>query len=88
MSTTLAITGWGAVSPAGWGAAALADAVKVGSPCETSLLERKLGDQCMTTAVRRVPAGGTAPRVPRLRRASPIAKFAAAAVAEALGPAT
>ncbi|MCB1133495.1 MAG: hypothetical protein KDN05_20420 [Verrucomicrobiae bacterium] len=86
MSTTLAITGWGAVSPAGWGAAALADALASGSPCETSPLERKLGDSTVTTLVRRVPAGGTAPRVPRLRRASPIAKFAAAAVAEALGP--
>lgn len=85
MSRTLSITGWGAVSPAGWGAASVADALAAGRPVETATLERKLGDETVTTTVRRVPTGGTVPKTPRLRRASPISKFAAAAVVEALG---
>ena len=52
----------------------------------TSLLVRQLGNQTISTPVLRVPAeSATSPKFARLRRASPISKFAAAAVVEALG---
>lgn len=86
MKGALCITGWGAVSPAGWGAAALADALVSGRPCDTCVLERDLGGQTIRTEARRVPTGGAPPKAPRLRRASPVSKHAAAAVVEALGP--
>jgi 3-oxoacyl-(acyl-carrier-protein) synthase len=51
-----------------------------------SLLERACGDAMVTTPVLRVPAqGATAPKFARMRRSSPITKFAAAAAMEALG---
>lgn len=86
MRMPLAITGTGAVSPAGWSAAALLDAIRSGAEIPRSELSRDPGGTTVSTPVLRVPAvGATTPKFPRLRRTSPISKFAAAAVAEALG---
>ena len=76
MNADLIITGMGAVSPAGWGMGPLRDAIRAGValPAEDG--------------VRRVPRGGAPAelmRHPRLRRASPLSHFAAAAAVEALG---
>jgi Beta-ketoacyl synthase, N-terminal domain len=82
----VAITGTGAVSPAGWGVEALMRLLQSGATIERSTLERMSGETQVITPVLRVPAeGATTPKFARLRRTSPISKFAAAAVAEALG---
>ncbi len=82
----LVITGTGAVSPAGWGVPALMAALDAGLKISPSHLERLCGETTITTPVLRVPSeGATTPKFARLRRASSISKFAAAAVAEALG---
>ncbi|MEO8616845.1 MAG: beta-ketoacyl synthase N-terminal-like domain-containing protein [Luteolibacter sp.] len=82
----LSITGSGAVSPAGWGVEATMNALASGERLTPSLLERTTGGILIQTPVLRVPAeNATTPKFPRLRRASPISKFAAAAVMEALG---
>lgn len=84
MRAPLAITGTGAVSPAGWGVAALMDAIRTGEAIPLSDLVRDSGGG--STRVLRVPASAaTTPKFPRLRRTSPISRFAAAAVVEALG---
>lgn len=88
MSLPIAITGTGAVSPAGWGVAALMQALHSGEKLTPSLLERErpAADMSVRTPVLRVPTeGATTPKFARLRRASPISKFAAAAATEALG---
>ncbi len=86
MSLPIAITGTGAVSPAGWGVAAMMRALHSGEKPAPSVLERPAGETNLRTPVLRVPAeGATTPKFARLRRASPISKFAAAAAAEALG---
>ncbi len=88
MSTPISITGIGAVSPAGWGVDALLNAIKVNEPTKTVPLERASAGGKISTQVRRVPSeGANIPKAPRLRRASPISKFAAAAAVEALGEA-
>lgn len=88
MSLPIAITGTGAVSPAGWGVAALMQAILSGKKITPSILERVSGETAIHTPVLRVPAErATAPKFARLRRTSPISKFAAAAAAEALGAA-
>ena len=82
----LAITGTGAVTPAGWGADALFDALRSGTEIASVPLERPLMDRTVITPVKRVPDDGSRiPKSPRLRRTSPISKFAAAAAIEALG---
>jgi hypothetical protein len=82
----LAITGTGAVSSAGWGMAALMGALVSGKTPEPTLLERTAGEILIRTPVLRVPTeGATTPKFARLRRTSPISKFAAAAAVEALG---
>lgn len=82
----LAITGTGAVSPAGWGVPAMMAALASEERPEASLIERTIGDALIRTPVLRVPKeGATTPKFPRLRRTSPISKYAAAAVVEALG---
>lgn len=87
MSVSISVTGYGAVSPAGWGATALLAALQTNKRFEPTILERGCGAGVVRTSVLRVPtADATIPRVPRLRRASAISKFAAAAVVEALGP--
>ena len=86
MRMPLAISGHGAVSPAGWGVAAMMQVLLAGEKITPSILERLSGEMPVRTPVLRVPAdGATAPKFARLRRTSPISKFAAAAVAEALG---
>jgi len=61
-------------------------ALDSGEKIAPALLERQSGDTTVRTPVLRVPAeGATTPKFARLRRTSPIAKFAAAAAAEALG---
>ena len=83
----IAITGIGAVSSAGWGVPAMMDALRDGAALPLSEIERPLEDGVVKTSVLKVPAdAAAAPKFARLRRTSPISKFAAAAVAEALGP--
>ncbi len=82
----IVIKGVGAVSPAGWRGADLIRAVgeSVVLPCST--IERT--GQSAGLMVRRVPgnpAQAAWVRHPRMRRASPITRFAAAAALEALG---
>jgi hypothetical protein len=81
------ITGTGAVSSAGWGVAAMMDALDSGARAELSELvrERKHGDPVATPVLRVPAAPSTLPKSPRLRRVSPVSKFAAAAAMEALG---
>lgn len=86
MSMELCITGTGAVTSAGWGVAAMMEALGSAVLIPVSLLERAPGDSIVRTPVRRVPdAPANMPKSARLRRASPITKFAAAAAMEALG---
>lgn len=88
MRTPIFITGCGSVSPAGWGMPALMLALQSGEKIAPSILERVVGDETIQTSVLRVPSeGATTPKFARLRRTSPISKFAAAAVVEALGEA-
>jgi hypothetical protein len=83
----LSITGTGAVAPSGWGVAAMMAAIENQSVAPLSHIERPLGDGIVRTPVLRVPQDNSAvPKFPRLRRTSPISKFAAAATMEALGP--
>lgn len=81
------ITGTGAVSSAGWGVPAMMDALDSGTRPELSELvrERKNGDPVATPVLRVPTAPSTLPKSPRLRRVSPVSKFAAAAAMEALG---
>lgn len=86
MSRPVCITGAGAVSPAGWGVAALLQVLRSGDRIIPSLLERPGAGSMTRTPVLRVPAAGaTTPKFARLRRTSAISKFAAAAASEALG---
>lgn len=87
MSRGIAITGTGAVSPAGWNVSSLVHALTGNQPPPVSFIERPLAGEIIRTPVLRVPADPAAvPKFSRLRRTSPISKFAAAAVSEALGP--
>lgn len=86
MRIPLSITGTGAVSPAGWGVAALMRVILTSEKLTPSIIEREISGKKILTPVLRVPTeGATTPKFARLRRASPISKFAAAAVVEALG---
>ena len=81
----IAITGWGAVSPAGWSVAALRDAVAKGDSLAAGKLEcPEPGD----VNALRVPPANPKPAFmahARLRRSSPITQYAVAAGLEALG---
>lgn len=84
----IAIAGIGAVSAAGWGVAAMMAALARGVRPPLSEISRspKAGPP-VTTPVLRVPdAPPGLPKHPRLRRVSPVSRFAAAAAVEALGP--
>ena len=80
------IRGIGAVSPAGWGATALLDALKSNARCPEGQLAwpgRSRPLRCYS-----VPKPAARPSFvahPRLRRTSPIAQYAVAAALEALG---
>jgi hypothetical protein len=83
---SLRVAGMGAVSPAGWGTAALREAVRTGAPLPHEEIRRSPGAPLQR--MRRVPrpaASRPQPREPRLRRSSPITGFAVAAGLEALG---
>ncbi|HSJ03502.1 MAG TPA: beta-ketoacyl synthase N-terminal-like domain-containing protein [Verrucomicrobium sp.] len=85
---SLQITGWGAVSPAGWSARALADAVASGEPLPTATERRAEGAPERT--FRKVPTMPAVPdwmKQPRLRRTTAAARHAVHAAVEALGPA-
>ncbi|HEY1120077.1 MAG TPA: hypothetical protein VGE67_00695 [Haloferula sp.] len=81
------ITGTGAVSSAGWGVPAMMKALDSSMRPELSELvrERKQGDPVATPVLKVPAAPSTLPKSPRLRRVSPVSKFAAAAAMEALG---
>ncbi|BCX48967.1 hypothetical protein HAHE_28750 [Haloferula helveola] len=85
----ITVSGLGAVSSAGWGVPALLDAIANNRPPEISELERTTGEGVVVrTSVARVPALDDRSRLPRdqrLRRASAVGKFGAAAAFEALG---
>ncbi len=79
------VTGWGAVSPAGWNVAALREALAHDGPLPVQALERPGWEKPLR--VRQVPAPAARPEFlahPRLRRSSPITHYAAAAALEAL----
>lgn len=86
MSREIVVAGWGAVSPAGWTAGSLADAVIGKKSLPVSEESR-----CENAPVRRfrpVPAPAEQPpwmRHTRLRRSSPTTRFAVCAALEALG---
>jgi len=82
------IPGAGAVSPAGWGAKALFDAIGEKRALPTKELERP--GWSAPLLVRGVPAGSQPPAIkthPRLRRTSPITQYGVGAALEALGAA-
>jgi 3-oxoacyl-[acyl-carrier-protein] synthase II len=81
------ITGVGAVSPAGWSAEALLGAVESPASLPDPEFFARAG-RAEPVPVRRVPSPVETPplfRDPRLRRASPITRFAVAAALEAIG---
>jgi hypothetical protein len=83
--STLRIAGWGAVSPAGWTATDLAEAVLDGRDLPPTLDVRH--PEAPAIPCRRVPELTAPPpwlRHPRLRRTSPITRFAVSAALEAL----
>lgn len=83
------LTGTGAVTSAGWGIGPLMAALTADLPLEPSeLVRERPGRSSVVSRVLRVPAPDTSaalPKNPRLRRVSPISKYAAAAAVEAVG---
>ena len=82
----IAVCGWGAVSPAGWGTAALRETVTCGRPAPVTELTRP--GLSRPLRVRAVPPPATRPPFlahARLRRTSPIAQYVVSAALEALG---
>lgn len=85
MSNSLHIAGWGAVSPAGWTSSDLVNAIlnQVDLPFSLELRH----PDAPPIPCRRVPPLASPPswlRQPRLRRSSPITRFAVSAALEAL----
>jgi 3-oxoacyl-(acyl-carrier-protein) synthase len=81
------VAGMGAVSPVGWGARAMLDALEKGVPLPTRAIARPGWDKPLQ--IREVPAPAVRPAFlahPRLRRSSPITQHAAAAAVEAFEP--
>jgi 3-oxoacyl-[acyl-carrier-protein] synthase II len=83
---SLLILGTGAVSPAGWGTAALVSAVTGKAELPATNSPRTVGTRDWECLSRTVPAAppDALPKFARLRRASPVTKFAMAAALEAL----
>jgi 3-oxoacyl-(acyl-carrier-protein) synthase len=80
------VSGWGAVSPAGWGVPGFCEALANGGPLPVRELARPGWERSLR--VRAVPPPAVRPAFlahPRLRRTSPITQYAAAAALEALG---
>jgi hypothetical protein len=84
-SRGISIAGWGAVSAAGWGVAPLVEALA--SDESLSVEERTRKGAARPLKVRPVPPADPSTRLkhPRIRRASPQVRFAAAAAIEAMG---
>lgn len=88
MSPRITIAGTGAVSSAGWGVDLLWKAVSTGVPLPPDSIHHPSRNAILARPVRRVPPPDPRPAFlthPRLRRASPISQFAAAAALEAVG---
>lgn len=86
-ASEICITGWGAVSPAGWTAAALAEAVNSGNPLPFTTETR--GEGAPENRHRKVPPMSGVPdwaKQPRMRRTTVVSRHAVAAAVEALGP--
>ena len=84
--TGISISGWGAVSPAGWSTKDLVAAVDANRNLPASKLDRPGWPNGLR--MRRVPSPARPAawmRHPRMRRTSPITRFATAAALEALG---
>lgn len=84
----VAITGAGAVSPAGWGLAPLLAAVEAGQPLPSQpfgVPNSELPPRCRRRTVPKPSAKLPFLRDPRLRRTSPAGRFLAAAAIEAMG---
>ncbi len=80
------ISGWGAVSPAGWSAKDLFAAVDSNKELPTSRLDRPgWPDGLRMRRAPSPPKPAAWARHPRMRRTSPISRFATAAALEALG---
>lgn len=87
MSSGIHITGWGSVSPAGWSASELYEAVEKKNPLPMATERRSEG--AMPRSFRKVAALGVIPdymKHARLRRSAPATRFAIHAAVEALGP--
>ncbi len=87
MSGGIHITGWGAVSPAGWSASSLYHAVKEKVPLPCSAGHRS--EDAPKCCIRKVPALTPAPdwvKHSRMRRTTAAARHAVGAAMEALGP--
>ncbi|HUF62109.1 MAG TPA: beta-ketoacyl synthase N-terminal-like domain-containing protein [Verrucomicrobiales bacterium] len=83
----ICIAGTGAVTAAGWGVEAFAAALRTGRPLEPQPKRRRGTPRSINTLSVPEPPGSFAwSRHPRLRRASPLTRYAMAAAAEALGP--
>src|SRR3954467_422214 len=83
-----AVTGWGAVSPAGWSAAALRDAVTAQLDLPARIERRCEG--APERRIRPVPPHPVPPdwmKQPRFRRTTTIGRYAVHAAMEALGEA-
>jgi hypothetical protein len=82
----IVVRGWGAISPAGWGAVALREALEKNSPLPVETLPRPGRPEPLR--VRQVPSPQPPPGVlgnARLRRSTRIARHTVAAAWEALG---
>lgn len=86
MSSDIHITGWGAVSPAGWSTAELYGAVEKNVPLP--MITECRCEGALKRNFRKVPALGVVPdymKHARLRRSAPVTRFAIHAAVEALG---
>jgi hypothetical protein len=86
MSEDIIIAGWGAVSPAGWTSAELADATL--NQDSLPVTEEGRGEGAPMRRFRTVPTQTEIPtwmRHARLRRSSPVARYAVSAALSALG---
>jgi len=86
----IVVAGTGAVSPAGWGVEPFMQSLGDGRAPEPEILSRTHAGIEVETPVLRVPKPAdrsVIPKHPRLRRASPLARYLAAAAVEALGAA-
>lgn len=87
MSSGIHITGWGAVSPAGWGAAPFYEAIKAGTPLPFTTNRRNA--EAPEYRTRKVPALTPVPdwmKHNRMRRTTAAARHALGAAIEAMGP--